>query len=173
VLSLDPESAAAHHNLGVTYYQLEDLSSALDEFETALELDPDDPDTHYQLGATYLTLALSSSDPSATVDPELLEQATGEFEAALALRENMPEALIGLGNIYLQQGDYDAAIETLSQVIEVVPDSREAYYALGGAYAQSGNIDKACETYDEFISLEPPAAWRTQAEQVMTSLGCE
>jgi len=173
VLELDPESAAAHHNLGVTFYQLEDLSSALDKFETALELDPDDPDTHYQLGATYLTLALSGSEPSAAVDPELLQQARGEFEAALALRENMPEALIGLGNIYLQQGDYDAAIQTLSQVIEVVPDSREAYYALGGAYAQSGDIDKACETYNEFLSLEPPAAWRTQAEQVMTSLGCE
>lgn len=173
VLELDPESAAAHHNLGVTYYQLEDLESAIDAFEAALDIDPNDADTHYQLGATYLTLALSGTEPTTPPDPELLNRATEEFEIALGLRENMPEALIGLGNIHLQRGDYDSAIETLRQAIEFVPDSREARYALGGAYAQKGNIDQACETYREFLSLDPPAAWQSQAEQIMASLGCE
>lgn len=173
VLELDPESAPAHHNLGVTYYQLQDLSSAVEEFETALEIDPDDPDTHYQLGATYLTLALSGTDLMASPDPELFEQATAEFESALGLRENMPEALIGLGNVYLQQGDYDTAIEMLQQAIESLPDSREAYYALAGALAQSGNTEKACETYSRFLSLDPPDTWKTQAQQAMASLGCE
>jgi tetratricopeptide (TPR) repeat protein len=85
----------------------------------------------------------------------------------------MPEALIGLGNIYIQQGDYETAIETLRQAIESVPESREAYYALGGAYAQSGNIDRACETYKHFLTLDPPANWRAQAEQTMASLACD
>ena len=173
VLELAPESAAAHHNLGVTYYQLQDLQSAINEFESALEIDPDDPDTHYQLGAAYLTLALSGSASAAAVDPELLDQATQEFNVALELRESMPEALIGLGNIYIQQGDYKTAIETLQQAIEWVPDSREAYYGLGGAYAQSGNIDKACETFKHFLTLDPPANWRAQAEQTMAALACE
>jgi tetratricopeptide (TPR) repeat protein len=173
VLELEPESAAAHHNLGVTYYQLQDLESAVDQFETALGIDPDDPDTHYQLGATYLTLALSAAEPTSLADPELLEQATEEFETALELRENMPEALIGLGNVYLQQGDYNAAIEALQKAIESVPDSREAHYALAGALAQSGSIDEACETYSQFLSLDPPANWKAQAEQTMTSLGCK
>jgi len=173
VLELEPESAAAHHNLGVTYYQLQDLQSAVDEFQKALEIDPDDPDSHYQLGATYLTLALSTGEPTALADPELLEQATGEFETALGLRENMPEALIGLGNVHLQQGDYSAAIEVLQQAIESVPDSREAHYALAGAFAQSGDVEMACETYRQFLSLDPPANWKAQAEQTMASLGCE
>jgi tetratricopeptide (TPR) repeat protein len=173
VLEIEPESAAAHHNLGVTYYQLQDLQSAVEEFEKALEIDPDDADTHYQLGAAYLTLAFSGGAPTSLADPELLEQATEEFQTALELREGMPEALIGLGNVHLQQGDYSAAVDVLQQVIESVPDSREAHYALAGAYAQSGNIDMACQTYKEFLSLDPPANWRTQAEQAMASLGCE
>jgi tetratricopeptide (TPR) repeat protein len=118
-------------------------------------------------------LALSGSEPTSLADPELLDQATEEFDAALELRENMPEALIGLGNVYLQQGDYDAAIEVLEQAIASVPDSREAHYALAGALAQSGNADRACETYSQFLSLDPPANWRAQAEQTMASLGCE
>jgi len=85
----------------------------------------------------------------------------------------MPEALIGLGNVHLQQGDYSAAIEVLQQAIESVPKSREAHYALAGAFAQSGDIDKACETYEQFLSLDPPANWKNQAEQAMASLGCE
>ena len=173
VLELNPESAAAHHNLGVTYYQLQDLRSAINEFETALQIDSDDPDTHYQLGATYLTLALSESASTAAVDPELLDQATEEFNAALELREGMPEALIGLGNVYIQQRDYETAIKTLQKAIESIPGSREAYYALGGAYAQSGNIDKACETYKHFLTLDPPANWRAQAEQTVAALACE
>jgi tetratricopeptide (TPR) repeat protein len=173
VLELEPDSAAAHHNLGVTYYQLQDLRSAVDEFEKALEIDPDDPDTHYQLGAAFLTLALSSGDPSAPADAELLEQATAEFEAALELRENMPEALIGLGNVRLQEGAYGEAIEMLEQAIESVPESREAHYALAGALAQSGDVEGACETYDQFLALDPPATWKTQAEQARMSLGCE
>jgi len=173
VLEIDPESAAAHHNLGVTYYQLQDLRSAVDQFQKALEIDPDDPDSHYQLGAAYLTLALSGTEPGAPGDPELLEQATGEFEIALELRENMPEALIGLGNVHLQQGEPSAAIETLQQAIEAVPDSREAHYALAGAFAQSGDVEKSCETYGQFLALDPPAAWQAQAEQMMAQLGCE
>jgi tetratricopeptide (TPR) repeat protein len=173
VLELSPESAAAHHNLGVTYYQLQDLQSAVNEFETALAIDPDDPDTHYQLGATYLTLAFSGSASASAVDPELLDQATEEFSAALELKQGMPEALIGLGNVHIQQGDYEAATATLQQAIESLPDSREAYYALGGAYAQSGNIDKACETFKHFLTLDPPVNWRAQAEQTMAALACD
>jgi tetratricopeptide (TPR) repeat protein len=173
VLELNPESAAAHHNLGVTLYQLQDLQSAVSEFERALEIDPDDADTHYQLGATLLTLAFSGSVSAAAVDPELLDQATEEFNAALELREGMPEALIGLANIYIQQGGYETAIESLLQAIESVPDSREAYYALGRAYAQSGGIDEACETFEHFLTLDPPSNWRAQAEQAMAALACE
>jgi tetratricopeptide (TPR) repeat protein len=173
VIALDPEkAAAAHHNLGVTYFQLQDPGAAVAEFEAALELDPDDADTHYQLGATYLVIALSGDDPTAPPDPQSLEQAIAEFKAALGLKENMPEALIGMGNVYIQQANYADAIETLQQAIEQTPDSPEAYYALGGAYAQSGDVESACEAYSKFLTLNPPANWRTMGEQTMATLGC-
>ncbi len=173
VLKIDPESAAAHHNLGVTYFQLQNPGAAVAEFQKALELDPDDPDTHYQLGATYLVLALPTTDPTAPPDPQLVEQATDEFETALELKENMSEALIGLGNVYIQQRDYASAIETLQQVVEQAPDSLQAYYALGEAYAQSGDAASACEAYDRFLELSPPPSWQSRAEEIRVALGCQ
>jgi tetratricopeptide (TPR) repeat protein len=85
----------------------------------------------------------------------------------------MPQALIGLGNVYVQQRDFEAAIEALEEAIELAPDSPEAYYALGGAYAQSGDTESACETYSRFLELDPPANWKAQAEQTMAALGCQ
>ena len=168
VLALEPDNGAAHHNLGVTFFQLRDPNAAVTEFQAALELDPDDPDTRYQLGATYLVLALSAGPP----DAELLAQATTEFEAALDMRENMPEALIGIGNIHIQRQDFLAGSEVLKQALEGVPDSPEAHYALAQAYALNGDTTLACETYGRFIELSPPADWRTQATQAMSELGC-
>ncbi len=172
VIALDPENGAAHHNLGVTYFQLQDPNAAVAEFEIALRLDPDDPDTHYQLGATYLVLALSGAAPMAAPDPELLAQAVDQFNEALDIEEDMPEALIGLGNVYLQQEEYTQAVQALQRAIEKLPNSPEAHYALGEAYAQTGDVTNACETFGRFLELNPPATWQAQAEQVMTALQC-
>jgi len=170
VLELDPENAAAHHNLGVTYFQLEDPSSAISEFEAALKIDPDDADTHYQLGATYLTWSLSGS---ADTSNELLAEAVSEFERALNLREDIPEALIGIANIRIHDGQYAEAIDLLQRAIAQLPESREAHYALAQAYARSGQVERGCEVFDIFLSLSPPAAWQSQAREQMSAIGCD
>jgi tetratricopeptide (TPR) repeat protein len=169
VLDLDPENAAAHHNLGVTYFQLQDPNAAVEQFQAALAIDPDDADTHYQLGATYLVLALSAGN---TPDPELMQQAVDQLETALSLKENMPEALIGLGNIYIQQGNLGEAVEMLRQAIEQLPQSPEAHYALARAYAQQGDLAQACETYEKFLTLNAPSDWQMRAQEEMNTLGC-
>jgi protein O-GlcNAc transferase len=170
VVEIDPDNAAAHHNLGVTYFQLQDPSAAVAEFNAALTVDPDDADTHYQLGATYLVLSLSAS---ADTGPELVADAVNEFERALNLRENMPEALIGMANIRIQEGNYSAAIDMLKLALGQIPNSPEAHYALAEAYARSGQLDSACDTYDKFLKLDPPEAWQSQAQQQMSAVGCE
>ncbi len=170
VIELDPDNAAAHHNLGVTYYQLQEPEAAILQFEKALKIDDTDPDTHYQLGATYLALALSTTGAP---DEQLLLQATTEFETALQLREDMPEALIGLGYVSMQQMDYDDAIQKLSRAVEQAPNSPEAHFALADAYAQSGDKESACGAYETFMELEAPAAFRDQAQQRMEQLSCQ
>ncbi|NLE43637.1 MAG: tetratricopeptide repeat protein [Chloroflexi bacterium] len=169
VLELDPGNAAAHHNLGVTYFQLQDPNTAISEFEAALEIDPDDADTRYQLGATYLVTALSSPTGA---DVDLMEAAVAEFEAALRLRENMPEALIGMSHVKMQEGDYGAAIEMLRNALTQLPSSPEAHFALAEAFARSGDAAQSCDAYQAFIELSPPEDWLTQAREEMRIIGC-
>jgi len=169
-LSLDPErSAAVHHNLGVLAYQLGDMEKAVTEFEAALSADPEDADTHYQLGATYLIQAF----PMGAMEPDVerLAQAEDEFNRSLAAEPDKPEALVGLGNIHMLQGDMALAIEMLERAIEQAPEMREALFALGRAYAAVGETAQAKSTLQTFLQTDPPTVWAEQAEELLASLG--
>jgi len=169
-MALDSERApAVHHNLGVLAYQLGDMETAIAEFESALAIEPDDADTHYQLGAAYLVMAF----PIGALEPDTthLTQSQKEFEQALALTSDKPEALVGLANVYMFQNKLTEAIELLEKAVEKVPDMREALFALGRAYAVSGQMEKASETLHAFLETDPPEVWAQQARELLTQLG--
>lgn len=168
-LSFDPDRAAAvHHNLGVLAYQVGDMDTATAEFMAALEADPDDADTHYQLGATYLILAF----PMGAMEPDAgrLQQAEDEFNRALAVESDKPEALVGLANIHMLRNEMPQAISTLERAIEQSPQMREALFALGRAYAAVGDTANAKTTLDQFLATDPPAVWAEQAEEILQGL---
>ncbi len=168
-MALEPDRAAAvHHNLGVLAFQLGDMQTALDEFQSALEEDPGDPDTYYQLGATYLVMAfpMGAVEP----DPDLLQQSEEQFEKSLEASPDKPEALVGLANVYMLKNDLPQAIDILEKAIQAKPDMREALFALGRAYAYSGNVEKAQSTLENFLATDPPAQWKQQAEELLAQL---
>ncbi len=169
-LDLDPDRAAAvHHNLGVLAYQMGEMNTAVQEFQSALEIDSKDPDTHYQLGAAYLVMAF----PMGAMEPEAeyIEKSQAEFERALELAPNKPEALVGLANVYMFQNQIAEAIELLEQAVEQNPNLREGLFALGRAYALSGQTDLAKETLERFLETDPPNVWAQQAEELLGQLG--
>ncbi len=165
------DKAAAYHNRGVVAYQSGDLEGATADLEAAIQEDPEDPRSHYQLGAVYLARAIPTN-PFALPDSALLEKARKEFTRALDLCPGMPEALIGMGNLHLLQGDAQKALEVLNGVLARHPDSIQAWYALAQAHAALGNGPEACRALDQFLSLSPPPEWAEQAAKVKGQLEC-
>ena len=165
------EKAAAYHNRGVVAYQLGDLEAAASDLQAAIQEDPEDPRSHYQLGAVYLAQAIPAH-PFALPDSARLEKAQEEFTRALELCPGMPEALIGMGNLHLLQGDAQKALEVLNQVLEREPDSLQAWYAVAQAQATLGNREEACRALERFLALSPPAEWAEQAGKMKGQLGC-
>ncbi len=169
-LDLDVDRAAAvHHNLGALAYQTGEIETAIEEFQAALEIDPDDSDSHYQLGASYLVQALPS-DQMSPPDEASLKKAEAQFEHALELKPNKPEALVGLSNVYMLQNRLDEAISLLETALEQNPQMREALFALGRAYAAAGQLEKSKETLQRFLATDPPAVWAQQAEELLSQL---
>ncbi|MBN1259780.1 MAG: tetratricopeptide repeat protein [Anaerolineae bacterium] len=168
-LELDPTRAGAvHHNLGALAIQMDDLNTAIQEFQAALDVEPDDPDTHYQLGAVYLMLALPANTP--IPDETMLAQAQAEFERALEIEPGKPEVLVGIGNIYLLKNQFKEAAEVLQQAVDAAPEMPEALFALGRAHFLAGDQDAARTVLERFLETDPPAVWAQQAQDMIASL---
>lgn len=170
-LALESNNAAAYHNRGVVAYQLQEIEQALADFQAAVENDPEDPRSHYQLGATFLARGLPT-EVGALPDSASLERAQAEFERALELCPGMTEPLIGLGNLYLIQGNTTAALESLNQAAEQAPDSPQVWFALAQVHMAAGQVDEACQAIRQFLALDPPAEWVAQANLMSSQLGC-
>jgi tetratricopeptide (TPR) repeat protein len=66
-----------------------------------------------------------------------------------------PLALLNYGKLQYDQKNYDAAIQTLSLLVGVRPESAEAHRFLGEAYLSSQRESKAVPELEEAIRLDP------------------
>ena len=112
-------------------------------FEALLTRYPGEPDLHLFLAITFLRLR----------DPKAAEDATRK---AIAIDPNHVEARTLLGWIESEiHGNFDAAIEQYSKVVELRPDSWEAQNNLGVAFKRKGEPDKATASFTQALKLRP------------------
>lgn len=65
---------------------------------------------------------------------------------------------IGRGKAFVEQRDYDAALENFNRAIELNPNLADAYNWRGFTYAGLGNQQQALNDYDRAIELNPRLA---------------
>ena len=118
---------AAHANLGVTYYQMNQLPKAADEFIAALKLNPNDAATTYLLGAVRL-------------QEKNLAEAEKLLLKARDLDPKLPEPYYGLGALYQLKGQKAEAIAAFEKFLEIGPgqDPQAAEYARNELKALKG-----------------------------------
>jgi tetratricopeptide (TPR) repeat protein len=97
-LELEPDHVSAMINLGVAYYNLQQLDQAIAEYQKALRVAPEDEAIHSNLAAAY-------------VQQGKLEEALAAYTRALELEPTLSQAHFGLGVVYMQMGENEDAIE--------------------------------------------------------------
>jgi len=100
-----------------------------------------------------------------------LTQAETEFQQVLALAPGKPEALVGLGTLYLSQNKIAEATTLLEQAVQANPQMREALFYLGLAYYSKGDSASAKETLQKFLDTQPPEQWAKEARDILAQLG--
>lgn len=89
---------------------------------------------------------------------------TGAVIYTMSGKSTVAEAL-ELGNHYLSDLDYDAAIREYSYVLELDPLNEEALAGLAASYAGMGNMDMAEKIFEEKLSdSENVEVWRSYAK---------
>jgi Flp pilus assembly protein TadD len=77
------------------------------------------------------------------------------FNRALQLRPSYPLALLNLGKLQLAQKSNEAAVETLTRLVEAQPQIAEAQFCLGEAYLQVKKGSRAVVFLNEALKLDP------------------
>jgi len=178
-IAINPNSAAAHNNLGNALRDLKQHEETLASYDRALAIKPDYAEALYNRGATLHDLkrhqeALTSYDRALAIKPkddETLinrgnvlrdlkqhEEALASYDRALAIKPDNVKALINRGNTLQDLKRYQDALVSYDRALAIRPDYAEALYNRGAALHDLWRHEDALASYDKALSIKPDYA---------------
>lgn len=149
-------AALAEYEKGVNAIFANDLHEAMSAFDRAVRLD-----NRFVLAQMRSANVLKDLEQTAG---SMGEFGTAKNNLANLRRNNNPLALDEIDSRYFsalshtQEGNYDLAAETFSQISAVIPDRPEIYLDLGLAHERNGDLEKAISSYLKATVLNPELA---------------
>ncbi|MBO1349440.1 MAG: tetratricopeptide repeat protein [Hormoscilla sp. GUM202] len=177
-IALNPQDMSLHNNLGVVLCSLGHKEQALACYEKAISINPNCADAYYNAAKimeeqnrrkeaiAYCKKAIAIK-PKAEFYNQLgiyyqgckkLAEAAKQYEQAIALNPNYPEAICNLGAILQKQGKIAEAIGQYRQALAIKPDDPGAYNRMGTAWQEQGKLAEAIACYQKAIALKPDLA---------------
>jgi serine/threonine protein kinase/Flp pilus assembly protein TadD len=148
-LRVDPTYARAHAGLGEAFWRRYEMTgdsrwveSAFEECRSAVEIDEFDVAGHVCLGHLYNGTGRT-------------EEAISELELAKSLDPANDQALRGLADAYLTDGEFQLAEETYKEAIALRPHYWAGYNWLGIFYIRQGRYAEAIQSFEEVVRLAP------------------
>lgn len=126
--------------------QRQDMEVAAQMFENAVILDPRFALAHAAIGNVSTQIYVNFGR-----DPAWMERAMKAAETAVALRPELPEALVAQGWILYANGKFDDAAAVVRRAIGRKPDCEGGYYLLGRTLFSSGKYQEVAELAEEAI----------------------
>jgi len=176
VVAVTPDSALAHHQLGLAAALSQNTHLAKKEFQAATNLKPSDAIGHYNLGVTYQSLGKSAQAEhefhiAAALDPKLwqaelslgnlyamqdkLAQAQHAYRRALTRNPKSAAAHNNLASILSLQGHYEPAIEEFQEALSINSESASSHYGLGLALFKSKSYKQSIQEFKRALALDP------------------
>jgi tetratricopeptide (TPR) repeat protein len=184
VLERDPLNLMAHYNLGVQYFQLNQLDDVARELQATLTIGSPrgaavahlTQPSEEMLGKIWLekrdfVRARDQYNHLLTVFPRDFAahynlgwiaseernwvEATRQLRAALEIEPNNARAHNALGTIYLQKGDVAEAHAQFSTAIKLDPKFAQAHYDLGLLLSKSKMREEAAREFRKALEVDP------------------
>ncbi len=179
IIQTSPDTAFAHNNLGVAYYNQGKPDEAIKEYLSALKINPYYADAHTNIGNAYgkqgdIDKAINEYLTALKIKPDNadahnglgiaygiqghIDKAVREFEIALYIKPGSADAHNNLGIAYGMQGHVDKAINEFATALKIKPGYADAHNSLGNLYADYGKCDKAVSEYLTVLRIKPDHA---------------
>jgi tetratricopeptide (TPR) repeat protein len=141
-ISLKPDYAEAHYNLGVVFQKNKQSDDAYLSYEKAIQLNHAYPQAHNNLGM----LKLKKRD---------LDGAVKSFEWAVAYDPDYVEAQNNLGATFQELMIYENAKVQYEKALKINPNFAQALNNLGSVCEIFGLKDQAYKNYNKAIKIDP------------------
>lgn len=172
----NPKGPSANYAQGLVHYHKKSYEDALDSFNAAMDVDRRHPLLLYYFSATHFLLGnaqqaelyarqFHNANPDNISGRKLLakiELSTGNYASAEALilpvttaRQNDVDALNVLAIALFRQQKSDEAIDLLTKIASIQPDSPAAQTQLGKALWSQGEQESAMEHLQRALQLDP------------------
>lgn len=172
---VDPDFPLVQYSLGVARFNSQHYAQATAPLARALASDPGNAEVrrmlalgHFNAGAYAEAAELLAADPSRQSDPSLqyayglalvrsdrAAEAETIFSRLLAEHGDTAELHVILGQAHAQQGEYDAAVQSLERARRLKPDVADAHAALGSIYLKQGRLADAAAALRAELRVNP------------------
>jgi Tfp pilus assembly protein PilF len=156
-LAINPRSAPAHSDLGIALAKTGQIDEAIQQFHAALHLDP-----HAEPPRLNLEAAAEECYERGVGHMKLKDaiDAIHDFQTALRLKPDYPEAYNNLGVAYASMPDHlPQAIDAFAAAVRLNPNYVDAQYNLGAALSQiPGRTKEALAHFEIVDRIHPDAA---------------
>ena len=165
IIRLQPDSMDDHLLLGRLYRLNNDLQKAENEFKTAVKLQPDSEEAvttlaylYNELGDTSRASQVLSSVPKTERSAKLYsalgytyeqqkqyKNAIDAYRHAIELDRDNLDAIRGLAQNLLNDGQADAALEQYKVIADANPEDAQTYVRIAEIYRKQGKFDQALD----------------------------
>ena len=172
---LNPDFPQVQYSLGVALFNAKRYDKAAEPLTRALAATPDDANIRRMLALSWLNAEvydkaadLLRDDPQRAADPALqyayglalvrsdrAAEAEAIFSGLLSAHGENAELNVVLAQAHAQQGDFDAAIESVKRALQAKPDVAEANTTLGIIYQRQGKLKEAAEVLEAELKSHP------------------
>ena len=173
IVRLQPDSMDDHLLLGRLYRLNNDLQKAESEFKIAVKLQPDSEEAvttlgylYNELGDTARATQVLSSVPSTERSAKLYsalgytyeqqkqyKEAVEAYRHAIELDRDNLDAIRGLAQNLLNDGQADAALEQYKVIADANPEDAQTYVRIAEIYRKQGKFDLALDNLKRAESM--------------------
>ncbi|HZM50033.1 MAG TPA: tetratricopeptide repeat protein, partial [Vicinamibacteria bacterium] len=161
--SVDPAFPQVQSSLGIAYFNAREFGRAVAPLERALAASPGETGLARMLAMAWLNTEdyakaadMLRDDPDRDADPSLqfaygmalvkserAAEAEQVFARLLRAHGDSAELSVMLGQAHAQQGNFEAALESLQRALSLKPDVAEARSTMGVIYLKQGRLAEA------------------------------
>ena len=175
IVKLDPQSVDDHLLLGRLYRLSSDFQNAENELKTAIKIDPNSEEAVTTLAMLYTdegdtshALAVLSSIPDSARSAKLYsalgaayeqrkdyKDAIDAYKHAIILDRDNLDAIRGLAENLMNDGQLDAALEQYKVISDSNPEDAQTYVRMAEIYRRQAKYDLALENLKRAGTLVP------------------